>query len=537
MQVRLARLVGARHLAHIGEAHALAFRVDTFARGVVEAQHDVLRRHDNRLAVGGRQHVVGGEHQRACLHLRFQRQRHVHGHLVAVEVGVEGRADQRVQLDRLALDQYRLESLDAEAVQRGRAVQHHRVLADHVFEDVPDLGHFLLDQALGRLDGGGEPQQLQLVEDEGLEELERHLLRQAALVQLQLRAHDDDGAAGVVDALAEQVLAETAALALDHVGERLERALVGAGHGLAAAAVVEQRIDGLLQHALFVLDDDLRRLELEQPLQPVVPVNDAAVEIVQVGGREAAAVQRHQRAQFRRQHRQHFHHHPIGLDVGVLEAFQHLQALGELLDLGVRAGFLEVLAQRLDLALEVDRAQQGAHAFRAHRGGEIVTVFFDLGEVVVLGEQLAALERREARVGDHVGLEVQHALDVAQRHVEHQAEARRQRLEEPDVRDGAGELDVAHALDAALLADHAAVLQALVLAAQALVVLDRPEDLGAKEAIPLRLEGAVVDGLRLLHFAVGPGTDLLGRSEPDLDRVEFLVLLDLLEELEECFHG
>jgi hypothetical protein len=72
------------------------------------------------------------------------------------------------------------------------------------------------------------------------------------------------------------------------------------------------------------------------------------------------------------------------------------------------------------------------------------------------------------------------------------------------VRDRARELDVAHALaahlgerhfDAALLADHAAVLQALVLAAQALVVLDRPEDLGAEQAVPLRLEGAVVDRL------------------------------------------
>ena len=96
------------------------------------------------------------------------------------------------------------------------------------------------------------PEQLQLVEDERLEQLERHLLRQAALVQLQLRADHDDRAAGVVDALAEQVLAEAAALALDHVGERLERALVGAGHRLAAAAVVEQRVDGLLQHALLV---------------------------------------------------------------------------------------------------------------------------------------------------------------------------------------------------------------------------------------------------------------------------------------------
>ena len=45
---------------------------------------------------------------------------------------------------------------------------------------------------------------------ERLEELEGHLLGQAALVQQQLRADDDDRTAGVVDALAEQVLAEPA---------------------------------------------------------------------------------------------------------------------------------------------------------------------------------------------------------------------------------------------------------------------------------------------------------------------------------------
>ena len=40
-----------------------------------------------------------------------------------------------------------------------------------------------------------------------------------------------------------------------------------------------------------------------QALQPVVAVDDAAVEVVQVGGREAAAVERHQRAQVRRDDR------------------------------------------------------------------------------------------------------------------------------------------------------------------------------------------------------------------------------------------
>ncbi len=77
--------------------------------------------------------------------------------------------------------------------------------------------------------------------------------------------------------------------------------------------------------------------------------------------------------------------------------------------------------------------------------------------------------------------------------------------------------------NAALFADHAAVLEALVLAAQALVVLDRAEDLGAEQAVALGLEGTVVDGLGLLHFAVGPGTDLLGRGQADRDGVELLI--------------
>jgi hypothetical protein len=36
--------------------------------------------------------------------LRLERERQVHGHLVAVEVGVEALADERVDLDRVAFD-------------------------------------------------------------------------------------------------------------------------------------------------------------------------------------------------------------------------------------------------------------------------------------------------------------------------------------------------------------------------------------------------------------------------------------------------
>src|SRR5690606_20125414 len=35
---------------------------------------------------------------------------------------------------------------------------------------------------------------------------------------------------------------------------------------------------------------------------------------------------------------------------------------------------------------------------------------------------------------------------------------------------------------------------------------------------------------------IGPRADLLGRGEPDADRVEVLIFLDLLEQIEQCFH-
>src|SRR5438876_56006 len=113
---------------------------------------------------------------------------------------------------------------------------------------------------------------------------------ESALMQFQLRTDDDHRTSRVVDALAEQVLPEASAFALDHVGERLQRPLVRAGHRLAAAAVVEQAIDGFLQHPLFVADNNVGRLQLEQPLQPVVAVDHAAIQVIQIRRRETAAI-------------------------------------------------------------------------------------------------------------------------------------------------------------------------------------------------------------------------------------------------------
>src|SRR6185369_6310755 len=120
-------------------------------------------------------------------------------------------------------------------------------------------------------------------------------------------------------------------------------------------------------------------------------------------------------------------------------------------------------------------------------------------EIVLFVEELVQLQGRQARLGDDIALEIEDLLEILERHVEQQADARRQRLQEPDMRDRRGELDMAHALapnlgerhlDAALLADDALVLHALVLPAQALIVLHRAEDARAEQPVALRLEGA-----------------------------------------------
>ncbi len=122
-----------------------------------------------------------------------------------------------MKLDGAAFDQHDLEGLDAQAMQGRRTVEQHRALVADLLEHVPHFGRHAVDHALGALDVVRIVVLHQPAHDEGLEELERHLLGQTALVQLERRADHDDRAAGIVDALAEQVAAEAALLALEQV--------------------------------------------------------------------------------------------------------------------------------------------------------------------------------------------------------------------------------------------------------------------------------------------------------------------------------
>ena len=146
--------------------------------------------------------------------------------------------------------------------------------------------------------------------------------------------------------------------------------VAGAGHSAAAATVVEQRVDGLLQHALLVVDDDVGRLQVEQPLETVVAVDDAPVEVVEVAGREASAVELHHGAQLRRDDRDDVEHHPLGPVAAAQEGRDDLEALdGPCLALTL--GGVDGLAQLGRLGVEVDALEQLAHGLGTGAAREV----------------------------------------------------------------------------------------------------------------------------------------------------------------------
>src|SRR6185437_12318232 len=452
---------------------------------------------------------------------------------------------------------HRLERLDAQAVQRRRTVQQHRVIADDLFQDLEHFGALALDDLLGALDRFGDPLVHELVDDERLEQLERHGLGQPALMQLELRAHHDHRAARVVHTLAEQVLPEAPLLALEHVGERLERPLATPANRLGAPAVVEQRVHRLLQHALFVAQDDLRCPVHDELLQPVVPVDHAAIEIVEVARGEAPTIERHKRTQIRRNDRNHVHDHPLGpvaraaRVTRIPERVNDLEPLEHLLLAVLRRLIHHRGAQLLRHLVHVQPAQQLAHGGRPDVGPECVVVLrlrlLPQRQILILVQELVQDDILRAGVNDDVVGVIDDLLEITQGDVEHVPHGTGKRLEEPDVRHRHGELDVAHALaaharqrdlHAAPVADYAAIADALVLAAMAFPVLDRAEDALAEEPILLRLERPVIDGLRLGDLTPGPpvalplhfqaltllgilgSADLLGRRDANLDEIE-----------------
>src|SRR5262245_16075413 len=114
------------------------------------------------------------------------------------------------------------------------------MVLNNLFEDIPDFWSHSLNNAFGGLDVVRQALLHQLAHHKWLEQLKCHSFWKSTLMELKSWADDDDAAARVVDALAQQVLAEAPLLALEHVGQALELVIRRPADGSTAAAVVDQ---------------------------------------------------------------------------------------------------------------------------------------------------------------------------------------------------------------------------------------------------------------------------------------------------------
>src|SRR6516164_11534034 len=162
-------------------------------------------------------------------------------------------------------------------MQSRRAIEQHRVTLGHFLQNVPHLRSLALNHLLRAAHRMHVTEVFEPTDDERLEKHQRHLLWQTTLIQFQFRADDNNRTPRIIDAFAEQVLAETSALALEHVAERFERPIACSRHGATMPAVIEQSVYRFLQHSLFVANNDVWRLEQKQVFEPVVPINDAPI--------------------------------------------------------------------------------------------------------------------------------------------------------------------------------------------------------------------------------------------------------------------
>src|SRR6266513_1856790 len=130
-------------------------------------------------------------------------------------------------------------------------------------------------------------------------------------MKFQLGTDDNNRTTRVIDALSEQILTEASAFAFEHVAERFERSVARTSNCATVPAVVEQGVNGFLQHSLFVANNDVRRFEQKQIFKPVIAIDNPAIKIVQVGSRKTPAFQRNKWTQIGGNDGQHIENHPI----------------------------------------------------------------------------------------------------------------------------------------------------------------------------------------------------------------------------------
>ena len=110
-------------------------------------------------------------------------------------------------------------------------------------------------------------------------------------------------------------------------------------------------------------------MNLDDLLQPVVSVDDASVEVVEVGGREPATVELDHRSKLGGDDGDDVEDHPLGAAAGVDEGFGDFQSLDGA-GAALTGGHDDLLAEFASKSVQLDAAEEFLHRFGADVGAD-----------------------------------------------------------------------------------------------------------------------------------------------------------------------
>ena len=125
-----------------------------------------------------------------------------------------------------------------------------------------------------------------------------------------------------------------------------------------------------MQHPLLIANDDFWSLQLNQMVQPVVPVDDTSVQVIQVAGSKATPVKLHHGSQVRWDYGQHGQDHPFGPVAGLPKGLDNPQPLGGPLLLLFGAGYPDLAAKAFCHDVQVHGLDNIVNRFGPHAPGE-----------------------------------------------------------------------------------------------------------------------------------------------------------------------
>ena len=211
-----------------------------------------------------------------------------------------------------------------------------------------------------------------------------------------------------------------------------------------------------MEHALLVAEDDFRGADVDESLQAIVADDDAAIEVVQVGGGKASTIQRNERPKLRRDDGHHLDDHPLGSVAPLrcserLDDLQPLQGFVFALLRGIGHGLMtQVVRERV----QIDTRQEVVDGLGTDLGDELVRVGVfqhlvvlrqgvDDVQVFLFGEEVHVFRIfSHTRLNDYVALVIDDRIQLLRRQAKQVADLVGQRPEVPNVSDGHDELDV-----------------------------------------------------------------------------------------------